>query len=132
LANLHGLIGRLLRIVGQLDQAIYHLTEATHLAPHVIEPYLELGRAHQERRQYRQALQIYRQATQIAPDDPRPHFQAGLALKEGKDYRGAESMLRRAATLAPSDVNIRRQLAAIAALNLVHNPRTGGKITETP
>ena len=39
----------------------------------------------------------------------------------GKDYPGAESMMRRAAQLAPHDVNIRRQLGAIVALNLVHN-----------
>jgi hypothetical protein len=30
-------------------------------------------------------------------------------------------MLRQAAELAPEDLNIRRQLAAIIALNLVHN-----------
>jgi Flp pilus assembly protein TadD len=66
---------------------------------------------------------MYRRAASIAPHDPRPYLQAGLALKEGKDYLESESMLRRAADLAPNDPTIRRQLAAVIAINLVHNPR---------
>ena len=81
--------------------------------------------ARKERREFQQAIQIFEQATSIAPDDPRAPYQAGLALKESKDYRSSETMLRRAVILAPHDLNIRRQLAAVVALNLVHNPRTG-------
>jgi len=90
-----------------------------------LEPYLELGLARKERREYQQALLIFEQATSIAPEDPRAPFQAGLALKESKDYKSSETMLRRAVSLAPNDLNIRRQLAAVVALNLVHNPHTG-------
>jgi tetratricopeptide (TPR) repeat protein len=124
-ANLHLLIGKVLHQIGQLDQSIYHLSEAIQLAPDRLEPYLELGLARKERREYQQALQIFEQATFIAPDDPRVPYQAGLALKESKDYKSSETMLRRAVNLAPHDLNIRRQLAAVVALNLVHNPRTG-------
>ncbi|NJD58931.1 MAG: tetratricopeptide repeat protein [Anaerolineae bacterium] len=124
-ANLHLLIGQILRKAGQLDQAIQHLSKAIQLAPDRLEPYLELGLARKERREYQQALQVFEQATQIAPEDPRALFQAGLALKESKDYKSSESMLRRAVSLAPNDLNIRRQLAAVVALNLVHNPRLG-------
>jgi tetratricopeptide (TPR) repeat protein len=124
-ANLHLLIGQVLRQTGQLDQSIDHLSEAIQLAPNRLEPYLELGLARKERREYQQALQIFEQATSIAPDDPRAPYQAGLALKESKDYKSSETMLRRAVNLAPHDLNIRRQLAAVVALNLVHNPRTG-------
>jgi Flp pilus assembly protein TadD len=88
-----------------------------------LEPYLELGRAHQERRQHAQSLQTYQKAIRIAPDDPRPYCQAGLLLKESHDYPGAESMLRRAADLAPDDLSIHRQLGALVALNIVHNRR---------
>lgn len=123
LAQLHLLLGSLLRQVGQLDQAIHHLNEAIHRSPSLLEPYLELGRAYQERRQPSQALQIYNQAARVSPRDPRPYYQSGLTLKDSKDYLGAESMLRRAAELAPSDVSIHRQLGAIVALNLVHNRR---------
>jgi tetratricopeptide (TPR) repeat protein len=124
-ANLHLLIGQVFRQLGQLDQSISHLSEAIQLAPDRLEPYLELGLARKERREYQQALQIFEQATSIAPDDPRAPYQAGLALKESKDYKSSETMLRRAVSLAPNDLNIRRQLAAVVALNLVHNPRLG-------
>ena len=124
-ANLHLMIGQILRQSGQLDQSIQHLSEAIQLAPDRLEPYLELGLARKERREYQQALQIFERATVIAPDDPRALFQAGLALKESKDYKSSETMLRRAVSLAPNDLNIRRQLAAVVALNLVHNPRVG-------
>jgi tetratricopeptide (TPR) repeat protein len=122
-ANLRLLLGQLLRRAGQLDQAVHHLDEVIHLVPEKIEALLELGRTHQDRRQQAQALLMYRRAATIAPQDPRPYLQAGLALKEGKDYIEAESMLRRAADLAPNDPAIRRQLAAVIAINLVHNPR---------
>jgi tetratricopeptide (TPR) repeat protein len=123
-ASIHLLLGKMLHQIGQLDQSIFHLNEAIHLAPDRLEPYLELGLARKERREYQQAIQLFEQATTIAPDDPRAPYQAGLALKESKDYRSSETMLRRAVNLAPHDLNIRRQLAAVVALNLVHNPRT--------
>jgi len=44
-----------------------------------------------------------------------------LMLKEAKDYTGTEALLRKSAQLAPDDVNIKRQLGAVIALNLVHN-----------
>jgi tetratricopeptide (TPR) repeat protein len=122
-AELHYILGKLLFQVRQLDQAIDHLSESITLIPNFVEPYLELGHSYQERRQFRQALDAYQKATQIAPNDFRPYYHAGIALKDGKDYQSSESMLRRAADLAPDDVNIRRQLAAVVALNLVHNPR---------
>ena len=124
LANIHYLTGTLLRRSGQLDQAIQQLNEAVTLAPDNLEGYLELGLARKERREYQLALQAFEQATRIAPHDPRPHYQAGLTLKEGKDYRRSEVMLRQAAHLAPDDVLVRRQLAQVVALNVVHNPRS--------
>jgi hypothetical protein len=41
-------------------------------------------------------------------------------LKDAKDYSSAEVMLRKAAAVDPKDVNIKRQLGAVIALNLVH------------
>jgi tetratricopeptide (TPR) repeat protein len=124
-ANLHLLMGQVLRQSGQIDPSIHHLSEAIKLAPDRLEPYLELGLARKEQREYLEALQIFEKATAIDPEDPRALFQAGLALKESKDYKSSETMLRRAVNLAPHDINIRRQLAAVVALNLVHNPRQG-------
>ncbi|HNT54950.1 MAG TPA: tetratricopeptide repeat protein, partial [Anaerolineaceae bacterium] len=65
------------------------------------------------------AFTVYQQAMKIAPNDHRSYYQAGLALREIKDYSGAETLLRKAAQLAPRDLVIRRQLAAIIALNMV-------------
>ena len=122
-AELHLQLGRLLRKSGQLDQAIHHLSEASRLAPREIETYLELGATQVDRRQPALALQTYQKAMAVSPRDPRPYLQAGLALKASRDYPGAENMLRRAADLAPDDLLIHRQLAALVALNLVHNLR---------
>ncbi len=122
-SDLHLLLGAIQHSAGQLDQAIYHLTEAAQLAPEDVEVYLELGKTYADRREQTLALKVYQQAFAIAPDDYRPYYQAGLALKDCKDYVMAETMLRRAADLAPDDLNIRRQLAAIIAINLVHNPQ---------
>jgi tetratricopeptide (TPR) repeat protein len=122
-AHMHYLLGQLLRRAGQLDQAIHHLSEAVQHAPNMVEPFLELGHTHEERRQYSQALNAYQQASLVAPNDPRGYYHAGLAFKECKDYLSAESMLRKAASLAPDDLSIHRLLAAVVALNLVHNRR---------
>jgi tetratricopeptide (TPR) repeat protein len=126
-AHLHFLLGRLFHRAGQLDQAVHHLNECLQLAPEKVEAYLELGQVHQERRQYNQALNVYRQAISVVPNDHRPYYQVGLALKESKDYLGAEKMLRRAAELAPNDPAIHRLLAAVVALNLVHNRREAAR-----
>jgi tetratricopeptide (TPR) repeat protein len=120
-ANLHHLIGRQMRRIGQLDQAIQHLDTAVQLNPKATEIYLELGQAYQSRRQFGQALKTYQQAIKFTQDDFRPYYQAGLALKEIKDYQSAENMLRKAADLAPEDVTVHRSLGAVVALNLVHN-----------
>lgn len=122
-ARLHLLIGLQMRRSGQLDQAINHLSEAVNHAPEDLDAYLELGRAYQERREYRQALKVYQKAITVAGSDYRPYYQAGLVLKDSKDYIAAEAMLRRAAQVAPNEVSIHRLLGAVVALNLVHNRR---------
>jgi len=121
-ADIHHLVGKISGDTGQLDSAIFHLSEAIRIRPNDVEPYLELGETYQKQRQFLKAQKIYEQATTVAPYDPRPFIHAGLALKEGKDYGTAELMFKRAVQLAPNDVQVRKHLAAIAALNLVHNP----------
>ncbi len=120
-AHLHNLLGALLQQSGQLDQSIHHLSEAIRIAPSSMESYLTLGETLTERRQYEQALETYQKAIRLHPSDPRPYYQAGLLLKASRDYPAAEKMLRKAAAKAPDDVAIHRQLAALVALNLVHN-----------
>ncbi len=123
LSELHHLLGRLLRRNGQRDQAIHYLSEAIHLNPISLEPYLELGRTYLERRDYSEALEIFEKSINISPNDHRSYYQAGLALKENKEYIQSEEMLRKAAELAPNDLRIHRLLGAVVALNIVHNNR---------
>lgn len=120
-AEMNLLIGLQMRRAGHLDQAILRLSEAVSYAPASVDAYLELGRAYQERREYRQALKIYQKAMGVAADDYRPYYHAGLVLKDSKDYIAAEAMLRRAAQIAPDEVSVHRLLGAVVALNLVHN-----------
>jgi tetratricopeptide (TPR) repeat protein len=120
-ANLHKLLGLLLRESGQLDQSIYQLSEAIRIAPNELDSYLELGLTQEERREHQQALETYQKAITNYPSDPRPYYQAGLLLKAGRDYPAAESMFRKAAEKAPDDIAVHRQLAALVALNLVHD-----------
>ncbi len=119
--EIHRLLAEVFEDQGQLDRAVFHLSEAIRLQPTHLETYLKLGEVYTIRREFNKALAIYQQAIQIAPQDYRPYYYSALVLRDGKDYPGAEVMLRKAAELAPEDVNIRRQLGAIIALNLVHH-----------
>jgi tetratricopeptide (TPR) repeat protein len=122
-ADLHTMIGLHMRKLGQLDQAIHHLSEAVSKSSDHIDAYLELGTVYQERREFQQALKIYQKAINLAGGDYRPYYHAGLVLKDNKDYMAAEAMLRRAAQLAPNEVGVHRMLGAVVALNLVHSRR---------
>jgi tetratricopeptide (TPR) repeat protein len=120
-AELKHLMGKIKEKSGQLDLAIHYLTDAIHDRPDWTDVYLELGEIYKSRREYPQALKVYQQAIEAIPDDHRSYYQAGLLFRESKDYRSAEMMLRKAAEFSPQDINIRRQLGAVVALNLVHN-----------
>ncbi len=122
-ADLNFLIGHYSLQSGQLDLAIHHLSATIELIPDHLEAYLDLGSAFQERRQPALALETYKQAISIASHDYRPYYQAGLVMKEIKDYQSAEGMLTRASALAPNELSIHRLLAAVVALNLIHNRR---------
>lgn len=119
--EIHRLLAEVFKDQGQLDRAVFHLSEAIRLQPSHLETYLKLAEVYSSRREFNKALTIYQQAIQINPQDYRPYYYSALVLRDGKDYPAAEVMLRRAAELAPEDVNIRRQLGAIIALNLVHH-----------
>ena len=119
--DLHLLMGKVFSKTGQLDKAIFHLNEVVRIIPENIEAYMELGKVYTNRREVQQALDSYQQAVRHDPADFRPFYNSAILLKDSKDYLGAEAMLRKAAQLAPNDVNIRRQLGAIIALNLVQN-----------
>ena len=120
LSKLNYQVGSLFLRSGQLDQALSYLSKSIQLTPHFIDAYIEIGKTLQARRETAKALDYLEKAMQVAPHDPRPFLQAGIMLKEGKDYLGAEAMLKKAASLAPEDVNIKRQLAAVIAMAIIH------------
>jgi tetratricopeptide (TPR) repeat protein len=122
-AKLHLIIGKNMHKSGQLDNAIYHLSQSVEKNPANLEAYLELGQTYQTRRNYQEAARAYQNAIHIAPQDYRPYYHAGLAFKEAKDYQSSEAMLRKAVEYSSGEINIRRQLGAVIALNFVHNRR---------
>lgn len=114
-------LGKIDRLKGNLDQAISRLDKAIKLDPSLIDAYLEMGQTYQDRREVNNAIETYHKAIAMISKDPRPYVQASAAYKESRDYRNAEFMLRQAAQISPTDQSIRRQLAALVALNLVNN-----------
>jgi tetratricopeptide (TPR) repeat protein len=119
-AHLYLTTGRLLRISGQLDQAVHHLHKAKSLLSPNYQAVLELGRVHYDRRQYDLALEQMQNAINIEPHEAEAYYYAGLVLKDLKQYDRAERMLRKASQLSPNDLKIHRQLGVVVTLNLVH------------
>jgi tetratricopeptide (TPR) repeat protein len=114
-------LGRLYRNKGNLDLAISMFSKSLSIDPGIYSSYVELGKTYQNRREFQNAVKIYQQGLQIFSESPILHYNAGIAYKECKDYMNAEKLLRQAAQLDPNDNMIRRQLAGVIALNLVHN-----------
>jgi tetratricopeptide (TPR) repeat protein len=106
---------------GHLDQAIFHYSQAIAQAPQEVEVYLDLSNAYQQQREYEEALKTLQTAMDLAPQDTRAILAAVNLLRNAKDYTRAEALLRKAAEMAPNDLNIRRQLGAVIALNMVHS-----------
>ncbi len=114
-------LGKLELDGGHLDQAIFHYSQAIAQAPQTVEVYLDLSNAYQQQREYDEALKTLQHAMDLAPSDTRPLLAAVNLMRNAKDYPNAENLLRKAAEIAPSDLNIRRQLGAVIALNMVHS-----------
>lgn len=123
---IHLQLGALLRETGHLDQALHHLTQSVALVPGLAAAYLELAETHHLRRESHLAVETLRKAIAVSPNFIPAYSRTGELLMESKDYSGAEALLKRASTLAPQDPDIRRQLGAVIAMNLVHRPHPAG------
>lgn len=117
----HLLLGKVSRNQGQLDQALSHFSKAAMLNAESIEPWLEIGDIYQDQQESEKALEAFREAYSRDDGDFRAFYKTGLLLRDLKDYQGAEKMLRLASSLSVKDTNIRRQLAGVIALNLIHS-----------
>lgn len=121
-ASLNLLLGKLYHEKGQLDHAVHFLSESIRLSKNA-EAYLELAKTQLDRRETNLAIQTLQQAMKTNVNDVRPYVASAHIYRDIKDYTSAEAMLRKAAQIDPEDLNIRRQLSAIIALNLVNNSR---------
>lgn len=119
--QIHQILGNIYHTEGNLDKAIFHLTKAIDLQPDLLEAYLELSAVYNSRRSFTQAIETLSKAVEQISDNADLYLALAGLLKESKDYRQAEFMLRKAMELTPDDLNIRRQLGAVVALNLIHS-----------
>ncbi|MBE0684716.1 MAG: tetratricopeptide repeat protein, partial [Anaerolineaceae bacterium] len=118
---IHLLLGKVAKHQGQLDQALNHFSKAALSIAEGVEPWLEIGDIYLDQQETEKALESYREAYSQNDKDYRAFYRTGLLLRDLKDYQGAEKMLKIAASLSPKDANIRRQLAGVIALNLIHS-----------
>ena len=114
-------LGKLEFESGHLDQAIFHYSQAIALVPQASEPYLELSKVYEQQRDYTSAINTLNTVLDMQPKDLQALLAAANLMRSAKDYGKAESLLRRAAEISPNDLNVRRQLGAVIALNLVES-----------
>ena len=119
-AGLQMLLGKIQAKVGNLDQAVSYFSRAIALEPKSSEAYHNLSKTYLAQRDYVKAKKVLEQGIEKIPGDVELYLTCAALLKEAKDYQGAEKMLRKASQIEPRNVNIRRQLGAVLALNLVH------------
>jgi tetratricopeptide (TPR) repeat protein len=114
-------LGRLERENGNLDQAIHHFSQSIAQQNTDVEAYLDLSKVYEQQRDYASALKTLEQVMELDPKNLTAVLAAAALMKNARDYAKAEALLRKAAELAPNDLNVRRQLGAVIALNLVES-----------
>ncbi|MHC1740948.1 MAG: tetratricopeptide repeat protein [Anaerolineaceae bacterium] len=114
-------LGKLEFDSGHLDQAIYHYSQSIALAPQDLSAYLDLSKVYEQQRDYASALNTLNLAMDLDPKNLQAVMAAANLMRNAKDYAKAEELLRKAAEIAPNDLNVRRQLGAVIALNLVES-----------
>ena len=120
-SEIHKLLGRLAKNQGHLDQALDHFSKAVLIDELDVQAWVEMGDIYLDQNESEKALSAYREACSRNQKEPLPYYKSGLLLRDLKDYQAAEKMLRIASDLSPKDATIRRQLAGVIALNLVHS-----------
>ncbi len=119
-SSVHKLLGILAKEQGHLDQALDHFSKSVQIDNRDMEAWIEMGDIYFEQNEPEKALNAYKEACSRDDKNPMPYYKSGILLRDLKDYLGAEKMLRIASDLSPRDTSIRRQLAGVVALNLVH------------
>ncbi len=105
---------------GQLDQAIHSFSQVIQLDLANSEAYYALSSVYEKQRETSKAIDMLRQLIEIKPKETIAYISLAGLYKEMKNYKMAEEMLKKAVELEPKNINVKRQLGALLALNLVH------------
>jgi tetratricopeptide (TPR) repeat protein len=96
-------LGRALRFLGKLDDAVSHLKEAARLRPDRMEAQLVLGLTCTEADRFDEAEPVLKEATRRWPKEAGPHQLLGMMWFERRRYADAVHALEQAATLGQAD-----------------------------
>ncbi|HSN95223.1 MAG TPA: tetratricopeptide repeat protein [Anaerolineaceae bacterium] len=121
------LLGKAYAATKNLEGAIKYFSEAIAFEPGMIDALIGLGQIYQENRDLEKAIAYYEKALVISDTDPKPYHLAASVYREKKDYSKAELILKEAIQKFPSDLNLKGQLAAVMAINLVSNMQESTK-----
>ncbi len=105
---------------GQLDQAIHSFSQVINLDLANSDAYYALGSVYEKQRETTKAIEILKQLVEMKPKETAAYISLAGFYKESKNYKLAEEMLKKAVELEPKNINVKRQLGALLALNLVH------------
>ena len=119
-ADLKKILGQIAQQNGNLDQAVKYFTEAIQCDPENSERYLDACNIYIYRREVVKALDVLEQGIKTISNDWRLFQKAGKIYWEMKDYIKAELLIRQASELNLNDQQLKRQLSALSAMNIIH------------
>jgi tetratricopeptide (TPR) repeat protein len=115
------LLGQAFHALKNSPNAIKYFSEAIAIEPGMNDALIGIGQVYQEDRDLEKAIAYYEKALAISDTDPKAYHLAASVYREKKDYNKAELVLKEAIQKFPSDLNLKGQLAAVMAINLVSN-----------
>ena len=121
------LLGKANATLKNAPNAIKYFSEAIALEPGMNDALIGLGQIYQEQRELEKAIAYYEKALVISDADSKPYYLAASVYREKKDYSKAELILKEAIQKFPTDLNLKGQLAAVMAINLVSNMQESRK-----
>ena len=115
------LLGKAYAALKNAPIAIKYFSEAIALEPGMNDALIGLGQIYQDERDLDKAIAFYEKALALSDANSKPYHLAASVYREKKDYNKAELILKEAIQKFPSDLNLKGQLAAVMAINLVSN-----------
>lgn len=115
------LLGKAYSELKNTPNAIKYFSEAIAIEPGMNDAVIGLGQIYQDERNLDKAIAYYEKALALSDADPKAYHLAASVYREKKDYKKAELILKEAIQKFPSDLNLKGQLAAVMAINLVSN-----------